>query len=380
MATSYFEKPAFSPEAGVITTRPSSTALLTIDSEDRYQAGYPQSRASQTPNESGTISVLANASPYDFTITKNESIMNGFFTRLGLTEVSFDWAIPNINPKTNRIYVSWSNLTTNVSGQALVGLFNGAGTFATPFEIAAEVKSNVQAANVNLSGFDMTYGQGYGASGYPQFYYDSGASNVSVSFQPLVYNNANWSNANYYPYPETTKQLFDLLGLTNANTTFSSTVGNGPGQAGQTYSSTATYCQATQYIDIVCSQLTYNQPLKDTMSQPIARDSLCRLYLGDMNGFTANNLKCNDSNFCPPGCRAGTIYRQFQTPKMINWLSAGKAYQPVPGSLRFQVYDDAGALLTEMCGETNLSGGIINSQLTLTDFLNWRATLLVSEN
>jgi hypothetical protein len=242
------------------------------------------------------------------------------------------------------------------------------------------MQSNVRATNSNLSNFTMTYGQGFGASGFPQFYYDSGASNVSVSFQPLDYNNNNWSNANYYPFPIQTKQLFDVLGLTDANTVFTVSAGLGPGQAGQTYSSTATYAQATQYIDIVCSALTYNQALKDTMSQPIARDTLCRLYLGDMNGFTTNNLKCGDSNFCPPGCRAGTIYRQFQTPKMINWLSAGKAYQPVPGALRFQVYDDAGALLTEMCGETNLSGGIINSQLTLTDFLNWRATLLVSEN
>jgi len=33
-----------------------------------------------------------------------------------------------------------------------------------------------------------------------------------------------------------------------------------------------------------------------------------------------------------------------------------------------------------MCGETNLSGGIVNEANTQADFLNWRATLLVSEN
>jgi len=374
MATQFFTPPMFSPQANVQTIRPSSTALLTIDSEDRFSNGYTDARRSQTFNASLGVSIATpgNYSPYDFSITKNESIMNGFFTRLGLTEVSFDWGIPNINPKTNRVYVNWSNVSNSTSGQSLIGLFDGVGTFATPSQIATEMTSNVAAANSNLADFTMTYGeQSSGGSGFPAFRYSSGSSNVSVWFTPLANNNGNYSNGSYYPFPTTTKQLFDVLGLTQANSIFYSVSGETIESPG-----TATYCSATQYVDIVCSELTYNQPLKDTMTQQIARDSLCRLYLGDMNGFGNNTLPCYDSNFCPPGCRAGTIYRQFQTPKMINW----KPDQPVPSGLRFQVYDDAGANLGEMCGETNLSGGAVNAANTQADFLNWRATILVSEN
>ena len=56
MATSYFEQPAFSPQANVVTTRPSSTALLTIDSEDRFQQGFIAS-------ESGNVVVPASGYP-----------------------------------------------------------------------------------------------------------------------------------------------------------------------------------------------------------------------------------------------------------------------------------------------------------------------------
>jgi len=361
-ATNYFEKPAFSPESGVVTVRPSSTALLTIDSEDRFQKGL-------IPNASGAVVVPAsgyplsryilslpagayNVSPYDFTIVKNESIMNGFFTRLGLTEVCFPWGIPNINKKTSQMGVQWT-----VSGNPTVNsntiTMNPNYEFLTPVKIATEIQGLVKSISSTLSGFEMVYGP---APNVPYFTYDTGTANVKIAFLPMQTGTSN------YPYPDSTKQLFDVLGFTNNNTVLDDA------NSGQ-----STLCQATRYVDIVCSQLTYNQPLKDTTTQPLARDSLCRLYLGDGNGFGNNTALCDASNFTPPGTAPFTIYRQFQTPKMINWNSAGKAYQPVPGVLRFEVLDDTGANLTEMVQNTALfqSGG---------DYLDWSATILVSEN
>ena len=61
------------------------------------------------------------------------------------------------------------------------------------------------------------------------------------------------------------KQLFDVLGFSTENTGYYLNGMGGP-----------TLCQSIRYIDIVCSQLTNNQALKDTMSQEIARDVLCR--------------------------------------------------------------------------------------------------------
>jgi hypothetical protein len=105
---------------------------------------------------------------------------------------------------------------------------------------------------------------------------------------------------------------------------------------------------------------------------------LCRLYLGDANGFGTNFFAPDDINFCPPGCAPTVIYRQFQTPKMINWNSAGKAYQPVPGVLKFEVFDDAGANLGEMCSSAVLPS--LSTNAKNPEYTDWSATILVSEN
>ena len=61
------------PEETAITIRQPSTANLLIASTDR----------------------TTGAESF-FTITKSNSILNGFFTRLGLTELALNWAVPNI--------------------------------------------------------------------------------------------------------------------------------------------------------------------------------------------------------------------------------------------------------------------------------------------
>ena len=345
MATNFYKAPDFSPQANVHTIRPSSTALLTIDSEDRFQKGYTQERIALTQ------ATALNNSPYDFTIVKNESIMNGYFTRLGLTEIVFPFAIPNINNKTNKMVVNYGP-TTAVTSSAVITIGQA---WYKPHELAVAVQTAVRNISSFLSAFEFTYAPtntGNG-SGLPSFYYETnGTSNGPyIAFAPMPTGAA-------YPYPQaTTKQLFDLLGFTAANS-IAEEVGNG----------TYTFCEATRYVDIVCSQLVLNQPLKDTTTQSIARDSLCRLYLGDLNGFNNSTLAPSDPSFCPPGCAPTTIYRQFQTPKMINWTPN----QPIQGNLRFQVYDDNGAILTEVAA--GQGGGVP------ADYLNWSATILVSEN
>jgi len=78
------------------TIRQSSTALLTIDSEDRFANWVEKRRASP-----GSF----NFSPYNFSLIKNASLVNGYMTRLAVSEVVFPWVLPNINSKTNKILV-----------------------------------------------------------------------------------------------------------------------------------------------------------------------------------------------------------------------------------------------------------------------------------
>jgi hypothetical protein len=316
-----------------ITERSPAYAILAIDSEDRFR-DFDEAAVSST----GAF----NYSPYDFQITKSESMMNGFFTRLALTEMCFPWTIPNILNATAEIAVEYQVGASPV-GNFLISLGEG---FLRPSQIAAQIQAAIRAFDApNLGAATFIYG-GTAAAPYPYFTYATNTAGVTINFLPLAY------DTTAFPFPPTTKQLFNLLGFDSQNTVLAST-GEG----------LATYCQSIRYIDIVCSQLTYNQALKDTMSQRIARDTLCRLYLGDGPYTATSTLSPNDANFCPPGCAPFTIYRQFSTPKFIRWMPN----QPVQGNLRFQVFDDNGESLA-------------NADYVEGAGSNWSMTLLVSED
>ena len=317
------------------TSRPSSSAILAIDSEDRFK-DFIQARSASLASY--------NASPYDFQITKNESMMNGFFTRLALTEVNFPWTIPNINAQTQQIIFNYA-LGAGPLISATLTLPIG---FYKPSDIAAALEFQIQSLDIGLATFQMAYGVDTilgGSRKVPVFFYRSPVG-TGVNFEPLFY------SSTAYPYPPTTKQLFDLLGFTSDNSDNLEQQGLGR----------STYCQSVRYIDIVCSQLTYNQAVKDTMSQTIARDTLCRMYIGDGPYTGTSTMDPSDPLFCPPGCAPFTIYRQFTNPKFIRW----NPDQPVQGNLQFQVFDDDGQILTNLT--------------TFDGTENWSMTLLASED
>jgi hypothetical protein len=323
-----------------MTERSPAYAILGVDSEDRFR-DYEAARAATGDDY--------NSSPYNFQITKNESIMNGFFTRLAVTEINMPWMIPNINGRTYEIGVEYQ-IGAGPIVQASLQLNYG---FYTPAEIAAQIEAEVQALDPALAGFQMNYGNPdalgvLNATDIPVFAY-SFPLGVAGCFLPLPYNTPS------YPFPPTVKQLFDLLGFTDENTVLD--VGGSTGRS--------TYCQAIRYVDIVCSQLTYNQALKDTMTQTTARDTLCRLYIGDGPYTGTSTLTPSDPDFCPPGCAPFTIYRQFTNPKFIRWIPN----QPVQGNLLFEVFDDNGERLDNI--------GALGYE---TDGGNWSMTLLVSED
>jgi hypothetical protein len=233
--------------------------------------------------------------------------------------------------------------------------------FYTPSQLAATIQGAVIAAVPALVNFTMTYGQGQ----LPNFQYagDPGVLGTLVGWDPLPYNSVS------YPYGPQTKQLFDVLGFTQAgglsnsvvqdaeNATNVETIGGDLFLYGGD-----TYAQSIRYIDIVCSQLTYNQGLKDTMSQKVARDTLCRLYVS-VEGSIEPIAEPQDASFAPVGTYPFTIYRQFATPKMIQWTPN----QPVPGGLRFEVYDDAG-------------NNLVLASSQVEQLSDWGMTLLVTEN
>jgi hypothetical protein len=326
--------PIYSARDTAVTQRPTSTSLLCIDSEDRFADNFalrdPAARAASTP--------------YNFTITKNQSLMNGFFTRLGVTEVVFPWTIPNINEATKIVGFDYKiGAAPTVSSSVLLDL-----GFYTPAMIASAIQADVRGQDAGLAAFTMTYGVDDAGAQGPVFLYNTNAVGVTVRFYPL-------DSADMSTIPQInlgSRQLFDLLGFTTVQQTLSV---NGQGYT--------TYCQPTRYVDIVCTQLTANQALKDTMSQKVARDVMCRVYLGDAQGVQSTVLP-SSATFCPPGCMPTTIYRNFSQPKQIQWIPN----QPVPGYLKFEVFDDAGNPLDWL------------SLDDASDGANWSMTIAVTEN
>lgn len=324
--------PIYSARDTAITQRPTSTSLLCIDSNDRF--------ASNADARDETL--RATSTPYNFSINKNQSLMNGFFTRLGVTEVMFQWMIPNINFQTQRIGFDYKIPAAPTVPGSLI-LETG---FYTPSMIASEIQTLVRALDpVNLGAFTMTYGVDSVGSQEPIFLYDTNNA-TQVRFYPYVSSPVTGVSV-------TSRQLFDILGFTSPSNTTLDLGGRGY----------TTFCQATRYIDIVCTQLTNNQALKDTMSQVVARDVLCRVYLSDSQN-TQSTVLPSAASFCPAGCMPTTLYRNFSQPKQIQWIPN----QPVPGYLQFEVFDEDGNNLDTLADSDEYDG------------TNWAITIAVTEN
>jgi hypothetical protein len=323
-----------------VTVRPSSTAIFAVDSGDRY----PSFQASI----GGTIS------PYSFNIQKNESLVNGFFKRIALTEIVFPYYIPNINRNTNRLSVSLNGgpfVTINI---------NATGGFMSPNEIAQALQVSLIAAGFN-AGLTVQY------TSEGRFLFQTGGVDT-IAFQRSSFSAGATTND---------FQLYDLLNL--------SAVVPNPVLPGQVVLTGVTRCRFTEYIDIVCSQLTYNQDLKDGSSSPALRDMLARVYIEGEDGAIQPYFRPNSYTAIPPGGIDGvevvsnqaipgtypfTIHRQFTKPKEIKWNNT----QPL-GNLKFEVYDDRGNLLSAY---GQIVVGV--NQTPDSSMPDWRMTLLLSEN
>ena len=148
--------------------------------------------------------------------------------------------------------------------------------------------------------------------------------------------------------PNPFKQLFDLLGFTTT-TTPATTITSG----------LAPYLSPTEYIDVICSQLTYNQKLKDTSTSTAPRDMLARIYLTPAS-------QDNTGNMFPTS--PFTIYRNFTMPKQVRWEDK----QPI-GNLFFQLYDDQGREIQQSV----INAGYTPQTLSST---SWKFSALVSED
>ena len=256
-------------EPPAVTIRQPATANLMVDSADRSEGTWG-----------------------NFQITRQQSILNGFFNRIGVTELVLEWGEPNINP--NDIEFTIDIGGTEVNSSIVPDEFYTVEKAIDYIKEAVTSQLALEAAPLDTYTYEYnnTYPQGFWVS-------DNAGNPVphTISVTPLV----------------------EKLGILSAT-------------ANQNYHALVNPdLRLYRYIDIVSQQLTYNQDLKDAATTQIVRDILARWY------FAYDNQTNLDAYGFPilMGYEPFVLRRIFSPPKQIRWDNI----QPV-GNLTFQVYND----------------------------------------
>ena len=303
------------PERGVDIRMP-STALLGVSSSDRY------------PNN--TDRALNPTTPFDVLLTSQQNFLNGFFTRVAVTEVRIPFLLPTITARNNTIILQYF---PNGQPPTLYAITINSGWY-TPTTLAAEIQRVIRLPLVNgganLPSFTCSYST-------TQFSFTAASNVVGDEFIFLPYVAIGNS---------TRLGLFEMMNWIN-NYVATTQVSGVPSMI------------STEFVDIVCNQLTYAQDVKDGDTGKTSRDIVARIYL----------VPEGISDPTAVGSSPFVLYRQFQTPKQIKWDSN----LPI-GQLQFELYDDRGLPLT-----TNVPAVANVSPPLDTAMGDWSITLLVSE-
>jgi hypothetical protein len=265
---------------------------------------------------------LANSSAWDFLIAKNQSLFNGFFTRIGATEVVLEWQQPNVAAIYNNKHITFTVGGGTVVPVVLTQAFQTVEDILNAFVVALNAATTAARFSViNLGGV-------YGIK-------DSLNQPIVISVTPGF-----------------TGDLSSQLNLQGSGSSFIWPF--------------APDLRPYRYLDFVSSQLTYNQNLKDSTSNLIDQNVLVRWY------FTYDQPTPSDGYGFPilMGYEPFYLRRIFNPPKQIAWENN----MPI-GQLSFQVI-----------GSTIINDQIAQEQTVVSGLLsdivlgNWLMTLQVSEN
>ena len=289
-----------------MTIRQPATANLMIDSADRNFTTFQN--------------------PWNFQLIRNASILNGFFHRIATTEVVLEWSNGNVVDALGNtsfgVTIAGTNYTIALSGFfTIADLLNA---------IANELNTN---ATPPLPG-----GTTFSVAAIP-----GGGANLTISA-------GTWT-----PIPGV---LAAQLGWPAPGDTPLTPAASQP-----VYPNDADL-RPFRYLDFICSQLTYNQDLKDAATQTQNKDVLCRWY------FSYDNPLGNDAYGFPirMGYESFQLRRLFSPPKQIRWDSI----QPL-GNLTFEVYGATQGL-------NYVPLALVYPTVADNQGTEWLMTLQVSEN
>mgnify|MGYP003634847568 FL=1 len=304
--------------------RQPSIANLMVDSADRPTVAGTGFAAGQTVNV-GT--------PFDFTIQRNNALMNGFFTRIGLTEMVLEWNIPNISPAMSNNTLNWYVPASNsfYSTTIITGNYAVSG-LAT--QIAAQMTAKQGSTTYSVSSL--------------------GAGATYESQTAAIVNN---TNAFLFSTPTLLAQEMFIPALAVTASNIQPLANN-------------IDLRPFRYLDFVCTDLTYNQSVKDTATSKSSVDNvLTRWY------FDYDSPETYDSLGYPihQGYYAFNERRLFNPPKQIRWAPN----MPI-GNLRFVTYDPNGQNVSGYL-TSNYTNGIGAAGLIASAPTNFLMTLQASE-
>jgi len=254
----------FVPKEKAQAIREPSTANLLIDSIDR-----------------------SGGSSAEFTITKKNSLMNGFFTRMAVSEVVLDWSVPNIA-------LEYGNNTFSVEIQATAvqyttTLTNGNYTIA---QILALIVSGLNTA-IGSAFFSIT--GSVTTTGYASL---TGTGNFEILASTLASQLGMITDAFAIGHPIQTPAVLPVT-----------------------------------YLDFVCDQLTYNQALKDETTNEVSNNVLYRWVMAWDGPSPTDTLGYPIFQ----GYQPFRARRILPFPKQVRWESN----MPL-GQLAFRVIDSTG--------------------------------------
>jgi hypothetical protein len=278
-------------EEKVKTARAPSSAHLLIDSLDRYQLGYPRSvdfGGNQTSSSSWTLQLPTY-------------VLNGYFTRLSVTQIQFEWNIPTIVSGYN------DQLTCSVtSGIYTIQLVEG---WYTPTTLATAITTEFAALTPPpTQTITCTYSPTFGA-----FVLSASAGAVGITSVTSVRNGRFGITSG-------------LLQGSERSTDGLNTIGSPPTML------------ATRFIDIRSSYLTKNQRVKDVTTLPgnIVTDVIARVYAVAPNTSIPAVANTVGAMFSSPWI----MNISYPVPKYIRWNMT----EPI-SNFTLELLDDGGNTL-----------------------------------
>lgn len=288
MTTSQYREAVEHPGTPI---RPPATAVLTVDTADRLKfdaSGY----------------AIQPSAVNNLYINTQQTVVQGYFTRLALTELNMNWNIPNVNARNNTITLE---LYDGVGGSTIITCSVDE-MFYDCDDLASAVQDSIQTAVATLP------------APYPARYGNIECEYSVGTASFLIKNVGVLPVAEFLIVPRNRGASDDLCNMMGFGA-----IPAGTAPQPRWYGGFASM-QYTPYFDIVSRQLTKKQNVNDnSTSTNTGRNLLARIYVSE-EGITtvpilAPVLVSPYTALVPTmlGCRPFTIHREFTTPKQIYW-------------------------------------------------------------